>query len=130
MNKKLIVACATDDKINFTKEHFGEAKEYLVYEVSKTNSHLIETVKNISPEEEMHSDPRKAKGVAVLLKPYNVQVLVNKAFGGNITRMKQKFVVILSNSLSIEETMSKIQLQFDDIVAELEKGEERKHLRI
>lgn len=128
--EKLIVAFATDDKKNLTKEHFGEAKEYLVYELSKTNSELIKTVENRSPEEKMHGDPNKAKGVAHLLKPLKVQVLVNKAFGRNITRMQQKFVVILSNNLNIEETIQNMQSQFETIVEEWKKGEERAYLRM
>ena len=128
--EKIIVAFATDDKQNLTKEHFGEAKEYLVYELSKTNSELIHTVANGSPEEKMHGDPNKAKGVAHLLKPLKVQVIVNKAFGRNITRMQQKFVVILSNNLSIKETIQNIQSQFEPIAAEWYKGEERTYLRL
>ena len=128
--EKLIIAFATDDKLNLTTEHFGEAKEYLVYEITKTEYTLVETVGNKSPEEKMHGDPNKAKGVAHLLKPYNVQVLVNKAFGKNITRMKQQFVVILANSASIKETITSIQLQFGSIITEWENNEDRNHLRI
>ena len=127
---KLTVAFATDDKENLTREHFGEAKEYLVYEISKINSELIRTVKNGSPEEKMHGDPNKAKGVAHLLNPLKVKVLVNKAFGRNMTRMQQKFVVILSNNMSIEETIQNMQSQFATIAEEWDKGEERDYLKI
>jgi len=129
-DNRLTVAFATDDKKTFTPEHFGEAKEYLVYEISKTQSNLLHTVANISPEEKMHGDPNKAKGVASILKPMGVNVLVNKAFGRNITRMQQKFVVILSNSSSIDETMKKIQADFDHIFEEWKKGEDRSYLRL
>ncbi len=127
--KKLIIAFATDDKNNFTKEHFGEAKEYLIYEISKTDNKLIKTIANVSPEEKMHGDPNKAKGVASLLKPLNVKVLISKAFGKNIVHQQQKFVVILSNTLIIDEAISNIQNNFDNIVAELNKGEARGYLR-
>ena len=127
---KLIVAFATDNKKNFTKEHFGEAKEYLIYEISKADSQLIDNIKNISPEEKMHGDPNKAKGVASLLKPLNVKVLVSTAFGRNIVHQQQKFVVILSNTDIIEEVIKNIQTNFNDIVAEWEKGEDRDYLRL
>ncbi len=128
--KNLRIAFATDDKINFTKEHFGEAKEYLIYEITKTEAKLITTVKNVSPEEKMHSDPNKAKGVAHLLKPFKAQVLVNKAFGGNIKRMQQKFVVILSNENNINFCIKNIQTLFNTVSEEWEKGENRNYLRI
>jgi len=127
--KNLIIAFATNDRKNFTSEHFGEAKEYLVFEISKTETKLIDTIANKSPEEKMHGDPNKAKGVAHLLKPFKVQVIANKAFGRNITKMQQKFVVILSNTLIIDEAINNIQNNFDSIVIELNKGETRNYLR-
>jgi len=126
----LIVTFATDDSKSFTPEHFGEAKEYLIYEISKTDAVLIQTLTNKSPEEKMHGDPNKAKGVAHLLKPYKVNVLVNKAFGRNIVRMQQKFVCILSTTDIIEESIKNIQSNFDNIASEWEKGEDRNYLRL
>jgi predicted Fe-Mo cluster-binding NifX family protein len=126
---KLIVAFATDDKKTFTHEHFGEAKEYLIYEISKADSKLIETIANLSPEEKMHGDPNKAKGVASLLKPFGVKVLISKAFGRNIVRQQQKFVVILSNTEYVGEAIKNIQNNFNDIVFEWQKGETRNYLR-
>jgi len=125
---KLIVAFATDDKKTFTNEHFGEAKEYLIYEISKADSKLIETIANLSPEEKMHGDPNKAKGVASLLKPFGVKVLISKAFGRNIVRQQQKFVVILSNTEYVGEAIKNIQNNFNDIVFEWQKGETRDYL--
>jgi len=126
----LRVAFASDDRQNLSTEHFGEAKEYLVYEISKTSIELLETVVNISPEEKMHGDPNKAKGVAHLLKPYGVKVLVNKAFGRNITKMQQKFVVIVSRNNTIEEAIKIIQSQFELLVLEWQKGESRTYLKM
>jgi len=128
--EKITVALATDDRINFTKEHFGEAKEYLIYEISKIEATLEAIVENRSPEEKMHGDPNKAKGVAHLLKPLGVKVLVNKAFGRNISRMQQKFVVVLSQSLSIEESIQKLQSQLDSLIKEWKKGEGRDYLKV
>ncbi len=128
--ENLIIAFATDNKKTLTKEHFGEAKEYLIYELSKTDSKQIDTIVNVSPEEKMHGDPNKAKGVASILKPLGVKVLVNKAFGKNITRQQQKFVVILSNTELIYEAIKNIQNNFDDIILEWNKGETRNYLRL
>jgi len=128
--EKIIVAFATDDKQYFTRAHFGEAKEYLVYEISKTNFILLDTISNKSPEEKMHGDPNKAKGVAALLKPLGVKVLISKAFGKNIVRQQQKFVVILSNTFCIKEAIENIQKNYSLIVEEWEKGETRNYLKM
>ena len=126
--ERLIVAFATDDQQTFTKEHFGEAKEYLIFEITSNDYSLIDIVANKSPEEKMHGDPNKAKGVASILKPFGVKVLINKAFGRNITRQQQKFVVIISNTDKITDAINNIQENFDNIVAEWQKGESRNYL--
>jgi predicted Fe-Mo cluster-binding NifX family protein len=128
--EKLIIAFATDDGQNLSREHFGEAKKYIIYEITKVSSELVQTITNISPEEKMHGDPNKAKGVAHLLKPFKVKVLVNKAFGRNIVKMQQKFVVVLSQNDTIEKAINAIQKEFETIATEWEKGEQRDYLRI
>ncbi len=128
--EKLIVAIATDDGKNFTKSHFGEAKKYCIYEISNNNIKLIATVENSSEEERMHADPQKANGVAVLLKPYNVNVLINSVFGGNINIMKQKFVCILAIADEIETQLQIVKLNFKQISDEWEKGITRNFLKL
>ncbi|MCK5824048.1 MAG: hypothetical protein KAG96_01420 [Ichthyobacteriaceae bacterium] len=127
--QKLTIAFASDNGKDLTDEHFGEANEYLVYKISETESVEVISVKNIPLEEEMHADPRKAKGIAGILKPHNVQVVVNKAFGANIKRMSKKFVCIISKDDSIDDCIKSIQVKFSDVYAEFEKGEERKFLK-
>ena len=128
--EKLIIAFASDNERHLIDDHFGEAKAYIVYEIGKEDVKLLNIVSNTSPEEQKHADPNKAKGVAGLLKPYGAQVLVNKAFGGNIKRMQTKFVCILSKADTIEESIKNIQTRFQDIVNEWERGEERDFLRL
>ena len=130
MMEKLRIAFASDDEKRMTKEHFGEAKAYLVYEIGKEKAKLLNIVPNTSPEEQNHADPNKAKGVAGLLKPYGAQILVNKAFGGNIKRMQAKFVCVLSKADTIEESIKNIQNRFQDVVNEWGRGEERDFLRL
>ena len=128
--QELIVAFASDNGKHLTDEHFGEAKEYLIYNLSKTEAKHIDVVKNISIEEEMHADPRKSNGIAGLLKPFNVNVIVNQAFGANIKRMNKKFVCIISKHNVIDDCMANIQLNFDDVLLAHHEGEDRKHLKL
>ena len=128
--EKLMIAFASDDEKHLIKDHFGEAKAYLVYEIGEKKAELLNIVPNTSPEEQKHADPKKAKGVAGLLKPYGAQILVNKAFGGNIKRMQTKFVCILSKPDTIEDSIKNIQNRFQDVVNEWGRGEERDFLRL
>jgi len=128
--EELKIAFASDDEKHLIKDHFGDAKLYLVFEIGINKADLVKKVVNESPEEQKHADPNKAKGVAGLLKPYGVQVLVNKAFGGNIKRMKTKFVCVFSKSDTIEEAIATIQARFRDIVKEWQRGEERDFLKL
>ena len=126
--QKIITAFATDDGKTFVDRHFGDALQYEIFEIEAGSQNHIETIHNTTEEEEMHADPNKAKGVAGLFKKDGVQVLVSKKFGGNINRMKKKFLCILMNDPQISDSIKTIQHHFDQVIAELEKGEERHFL--
>lgn len=128
--QELITAFASDDGKHLTNEHFGEAKEYLIYRLSNNEAKYIDVVKNIPVDEEMHADPRKANGIAKLLKTFDVNVIVNQAFGANVNRMNKKFVCIISKQNVIDDCIANVQVSFDDIIIAHNKGEERKHLRL
>ena len=63
------IAFGTDDGVNFTSNHFGEAKFYLIYKLNLNNNEieLIEERNNNSIREEIHGDPKKAKSISELL---------------------------------------------------------------
>ncbi len=126
--QKIITAFATDDGETFVDRHFGDALQYEIYEIGVDSHKHIATINNVTEEEEMHADPNKAKGVAGLFKKDRVQVLVSKKFGGNINRMKKKFVCILMNDPQIPDSIKTIQRHFDPVIKELEKGEDRHFL--
>jgi len=128
--EQLTFAFASNNKKDLNSEHFGESEYYLIYSISKNESVFLKKIKNTSPEEKMHSDPKKAKGVANLLKPHKVQVLVNKAFGGNIIKMKQKFVCIVATQNSINENIENIKQNFDTIKKLWQQGEERDYIKL
>ncbi len=130
MQQELIVAFATDNGKHLTNEHFGEAKEYLIYNLSKNEAKYVDVVNNIPLKEEMHADPRKANGIAGLLKTHKVNVIVNQAFGANIKRMNKKFVCIISKQNIIDDCIANIQVNIEDIIVAHNKGEERDNLRL
>ena len=126
------VAFATDEGKIFMNRHFGDAKYYDVYNIDENSSSFIKRITNTTEEddEEIHADPKKAKGVINLFKEDNIQVLVSKVFGPNIKRIKKKFVCILMNDSSISESIKKIQESIQIVDKEWNKGEERSYINL
>jgi len=127
--KKIKVAFATDDGKTFMGRHFGDAEQYYIYEIDNDNAEFIKKINNTTEEEEeIHADPKKAKGISNLLLNENVSVVVSKVFGPNIKRIRKKFVCIVIKDDEIEEGINKVCTNIEKIYNEWEKGEERQHL--
>lgn len=129
---KIIAAFATDDGEHYMDRHFGDAEKYVLYEIDSAGYKYLDTITNTTEEEdnEKHADPKKAKGIAELLRKDKVTVLVSKKFGANINKMKKKFVCVLMNDAKITVSISRIQQHFDKILAEWEKKEHRHFLNL
>ena len=66
--EKFKVACATDNGSSFVGSHFGDAFHYDLYEVSPDYIRFVKRVENTTEEdEEIHADPKKAKGISGIL---------------------------------------------------------------
>lgn len=125
----LIIACATDDGINFIDRHFGDAEYYYIFELKRDNYEFVKRVINTTEEEEGHADPRKARGIIQILKDKEeVQVGVARVFGPNIKRVKKHFVPVLVRAERIEDGLEELINNYDYIQGLWEAGEERKHL--
>ena len=126
------IAFATDNGESFNDNHFGDSEYYYIYEMTSSGVEFIKKIKNTTEEdnEEIHADPRKAKGVTEMLKMENIQVVVSKIFGPNIKRIKKKFVCILMNDADISNSVKKVHQQADIILSEWKKGEERNHINL
>ncbi len=128
---KTIIAFATDDGETFVSRHFGDAKFYDIYEIEEGNSIFIKRISNsIDEEEEVHADPKKAKGISGLLLKEDVSIVVSRVFGPNIKRIRKKFVCIIIRENKIKDVINKIHANINTIHDEWEKGEERKHLSL
>jgi len=126
------VAFATDDGEKYIDNHFGDAKYYDVYEIFESESKFIKRINNTTEDddEEIHADPKKAKGVVSLFKNEDIQTVVSKVFGPNIKRIRKKFVCILMNNQNIQDSIKIVQDNLNTISDEWEKGEDRKHLNL
>jgi len=119
---KIKLACGTDNGSEFTNEHFGSSKYFLIYELNLETKDLefLNKIENSTPEEEKHGDTKKAKSVSELLK--NIFVFSAFRYGPNIIRIKKRFVPIISREKNIRKTLNKIKLLSNKIKSEIEKG--------
>ena len=129
--KDLIFAIASNDKINYNKEHFGDSDNYSLYKINENEIVFVMDHKNTSEEENpnIHADPEKAKGVARMLKKNGVQVVVSKVFGPNIKRIRKKFVCIFIKNMTVDESLKILQSRFIEILEEYNNGETRDILK-
>jgi predicted Fe-Mo cluster-binding NifX family protein len=125
MKENFIMAIATNDGKHFIKDHFGDAKYFQLYSLGSDLVTYLDRIENNSEEEKKHADPKKAKSISQILNKKSVTVLVGNAFGGNIVRMKRKFVCIKCSYSEIANVFPLLLDNFDKIQAEWEKGEER-----
>lgn len=127
MPESIIIACGTDDGVNFTGEHFGSAEYYLLYSLNLDTGEtaFLERQENTTPEEEIHGDPNKARSVSGLMN--GVDVLVGRAMGTNITRMKKKFVPVISREPEINRALDRMKELLPAIRENLERpvGQDR-----
>jgi len=117
---KIKLACGTDNETEFTNEHFGLSKYFLIYDFDLETKDLkfLNRIENSTQEEE-HGDIKKAKSVSELLK--NVFVFVAFRYGPNIIRIKKRFIPIISREKNIERTLNKVKLYSNKIKSEIEK---------
>ena len=122
---EFILACATDDKVNFMDEHFGDAEYYCIYKLNSNGYELIETIDNTTEEEEMHADPKKAKSITGMLKNKNVNVVMTRVFGGNVNRITKQFVSVLAKKETLVEALDILVEKTELLKNAYDKGEEK-----
>jgi len=129
---KIKLACGTDDGIEFSNEHFGSSKYFLIYELDLDTKKLkfLEKLENSSPEEEIHGDPKKAKKISELME--EVSVLVGFEMGPNIIRIRKKFIPVVSREKNIKIALEELKELNHEIKIELDKesGADKKILYI
>lgn len=128
--KSLRVACATNDGQTFMKEHFGDAKYYMVYTIhadSVKPSCIIDNTTSEEGEGE-HAAPRKAGTIRALLQQHGVQVVVSKAFGPNIIRIKKHFVCVKVGVETLQEGVDLVRDNLMTIRTLWHQGEGREYL--
>lgn len=120
----MIMACATNDGEKFSNTHFGDAERFDLYKVTEEDSIFIKRLENHTESEEQHADPKKAKGIANLLKSHNVQVGISKQFGPNIKRVSRHFLPVIVSEDEIGTVLRLIVERYSEIVGIINNGEQ------
>ncbi len=125
----ITIACATDDKIHFSDNHFGDASFYNIYQVTDKTYRLIKTIENSLKEEDEdqtdHGSSLKAKHMKRELKALGVEALMNLNFGPNIARMKTRFTPVITREKNLARGVLKLVQNYTAL--DTSRGEEADH---
>jgi len=131
--RTLRLALGSDDGKEILRDHMGQAKEFLVFDVSEDGEYvLVERRENTSPEEKgKHGLDRKRISVMDILK--DCQVLVGGRMSPNFVKLRDnsKFQPIVSKIPDIGTFMRKLSEEFDriyELVERRRRGERPKEI--
>lgn len=110
----MLIACATNDKINLIDDHFGDANYYNIYKIEFGTITFIKSIEN-NIVSIVHPDPSKAIKILKLLQGEGVNILVNKAFGTNIKIIKKYAIPALIKVNKIDEALNLVNNSYDKI---------------
>lgn len=133
----LTVAVATIDGESMPKSHFGEAPRFDLYRLDGGPARFLKSVSN--PMSERAGDHRDHKhapgehtghaaGIGRMLAMHGAEVMVSRAFGANIQRMRQRFLPILVHREQVAEALSLVGQHWPRVLEHWRQGENRKHL--
>jgi len=111
---KLRFAFAVNREGHFEKKHFGDADQFLIYEINveqdevKQVTSLENRIKQ-QYDEQKHGLPEKGKAIIALLKEYNVDILVSRQFGKNITLVNEQFIPVIITRETPDEVIEVIR---------------------
>lgn len=127
IDRKLIIAIGTDDNETIkSNDHVGMSKYFQIWKYFDGKMNLIETRENSKYKEDetrIHGDPNKAKATSSVLQ--NVDVIVGKIMGPNISRLKNKFVPVIIRKKNITDALNIIKSGINEIIEEQDKNERR-----
>ncbi len=125
----LLIALGTNDGTNLNDDHVGMAKYFQVYRFFEEEEEFLEKRDNMrfkGDKSMKHGDPQKAKATTSVLQ--GIDVLVGKRFGPNLPRLVKEFVCVIVRTDTLENAIRIIHQNIGKIIAEKNKGENRKHL--
>ena len=125
IEENLVIAVGTDEgKMVKSDNHVGMSKYFQIWDYSNGELHFREERENAKYKEDeskIHGDPGKAKATTSVLN--DIDLLVGKMIGPNITRLNDKFVCAVVRDPSIEQAIKVIKENINEIIEEKNKKE-------
>ena len=127
IKEELLFAIGTDDEKTIkSDDHMGMSKYFQVWKYS--NGNLVfkekrENAKYKENKERIHGDPGKAKATSSVLS--DIDILIGKMFGPNISRLSNKFVCAVVREPMIEKAVEIIKENINEIIEEKNKKERK-----
>ena len=118
-------AFAVNDQNEFENKHFGEADKFLIYKFESGSMHTESEEENIYKEyeqEKKHGLKEKGEVIADFLKSRNVNILVARQFGENISLINAHFIPIIIAEEKPSEVTEILIKHFTWILDEWEKN--------
>ena len=111
---KLRFAFAVNREGHFEKKHFGDADQFLIYEINadEDDINLVTSLENRIKQqygEQKHGLPEKGKAIIALLTEHEVDILVSRQFGKNITLVNEEFIPVIITRETPEEVINVIR---------------------
>ena len=139
-SQALIVAIASDDGEHMPKGHFGAAPRFELYALEADNATWLRSIDNPRSNNSLPLDGGGAHhshgpgsshhggGIGRLLGGEGVQVMVSRAFGANIKRMRQRFLPVVVQRERDSDAIALLQSQWGRVEQHWQQGAQRKHL--
>lgn len=133
----LIVAIAVDGVDNLPDDHFGAAPRFDLYRLSEDTADRFASIPNPRaghdhrhPHGHANGDGGEHHGAGVgrLLDERGVQVMVSRAFGQNIVRVRQRFLPVKVSVKKVDQALALLQANWGRVSQSWRDGEQRRHL--
>ena len=138
-----LVACATNDKQTFIPDHFGEAKYFMLYRLTREGYEHVKTLVNRARDGEGHGhhhhghghghgEGGKARAILDHFREEHVDVFISRRFGPNIVHISKVVLpVVIRQGETLEDGLEALRSRFDELASLLAMPPEaRKHLVI
>lgn len=117
-------AFAVNDQNEFENKHFGEVDKFLIYKFASGSMHKESEEENtykVYEQGKKHGLKKKGEAIADFLKSRNVNILVARQFGKNISLINDHFIPIVIASEKPAEVSEILIRYFRWILDEWEK---------